>query len=805
MVDLKQLPKNIYKKKEQDYSEILFLFPSFQEEDFSSFILTYHLGTGYILAYLKKKGIHAKQFIHRGPIDLYTLTEKIMKQKPKIVGFTCYDTNYYYVKLISQLLKKKNSKLTIMAGGPTATFSSELIMRDSSAIDICVRGEGEYTVYGLVKRLRANQDISDIEGITYRSRGRIVQTPDRPLIRGERKGEKLDILPSPYINDIFLSSENFGILTSRGCIFKCVYCNFSAMSRWTVRYHSVERVISELKTIHKRFQSKNEQTESTVVLIHDDTFSLNTERAKQICRRIIEEKINLPLWADTRADRMDRELLSLMYQAGFQEINFGLESASPKVLYTIKKVREHLVNEDNLMPEKRFIEKVRENVKLAKRIGLNPTVSVIIGLPGATIKDDKKTIEFVRQLKLDSYNHNYLRIFPGTELFKTYKSYGLELKQPLSVLPYQTEYAHDVHKIPEMENSRQGFTKRNQMERIMEVITGDYGDLQGDSYPDLLFRNCSLDSRVIEWLKRFIAISSVISFINGYFEDGFAKQNIEKMISSGLPAVNFYLMAPINKRRGNPSNLSFKSGGYELFLATEILTNRREGFSILDSLEFTPFANYSHNHSASLDIKKRGSGNIIFTLSTLDDIENLIRLTPNSEKVVLEGDMAKFDCYFLDECRWSNVDCPAARFRRAIIDNDNSIIPCFNGMPIAKVGNRRENTIENLRLLWEDMKRKRGCDDCSLKDSCSKCLFPYPMSSKQYCQMRHEMYPYIVGINKIFKLLKITRKIKSFNSDLRLKPKFDKIVGVFDNDLVVVNIDKKRYLYNHRFDKLYES
>ena len=85
------------------FPEILFLFPGFQDEIFSTFTLGYHLGVGYILAYLKKKGVYAKQFTLKGSVSLHELIGMILSQKSKIIGFTCYDHNYYIIKIRSNL------------------------------------------------------------------------------------------------------------------------------------------------------------------------------------------------------------------------------------------------------------------------------------------------------------------------------------------------------------------------------------------------------------------------------------------------------------------------------------------------------------------------------------------------------------------------------------------------------------------------------------------------------------------------------------------------------------------------------
>ena len=82
----------------------------------------------------------------------------------------------------------------------------------------------------------------------------------------------------------------------------------SAMSRWTIRCHSVHRVLKELSYIAEhRPEDKNKS-----ITIHDDAFTLNKKRAKEICRQIVNRNLSLQFDCETRADTVDRELLNLM-------------------------------------------------------------------------------------------------------------------------------------------------------------------------------------------------------------------------------------------------------------------------------------------------------------------------------------------------------------------------------------------------------------------------------------------------------------------------------------------------------------
>ncbi len=789
-------------------SEISFVFPNFTSADLTTFIIDYHSGASYILAYLKERGIRGLHFIQKEPIDLETLAKKILQQETGIIGFTCFDTNYHFIKLISQRLKKYRPELIVILGGPTATFSSELIMQDNPAIDICVRGEGEVTTYELIKQLKIKGALNDIKGITYRMNGKLVSNPDRPFIMSEEKGEKLDIIPSPYLSGIIPAGELCGITTSRGCVFKCIYCNFSAMSRWTVRFHSVERVIAELKKIYRDLQSTN-KTEETVN-INDDAFSLNPVRAKQICQRIIEEKINLRFWCDTRADKVDRELLNLMYNAGIRTLNFGLESAVPHVLKTIKKVRDISCGDKGLEPEKRFVEKVKRNVEFARKIGIKVSVSIILGLPGATMGDDKKTLEFTRQLKVDSYYHNYLTIFAGTELFNTFKKYGLEIIPSRTIFPNFTKHVYNTYSMPMLDESYQNILRRNLTRKIIKIMTGDYrGERERSNYPDLLFINYPLNKKATEWLEGIVAMCPLILFAGNRTTKGDLNQRILEEIVFSLypyPAGRIYLLESLNKPAFNYADKHFKSGRYALIPAQTKLVNLSRGLTELSFFDFVPFANFRKKGFSAVVSENSGKRRgIIFSLSTLEDINEFAGLFSHSEKIILDIGKVKLECDFLDGCMWSSNECPSVTLSRAIIDESGSIRTCFNGSAIAKVGDKRKDMLKNLKILFEDTKKKRGCLDCCVKKSCSKCLFPHPFTAEEYCRIRKGENPVVKmeAINKAFKLFKLMMKIRIFDRDLRKNQKFKRITArISGSGISIIDIGRRRYFYHDQVKEL---
>jgi len=211
----------------------------------------YHLGVGYLRAYLEGVGVATDQLIDAAPVSLAALARKIVERNVGIIGFTCYDPTYYLIRELSAAIKLLAPDRTIVVGGPSATFSDELILSDAPAVDFCIRGEGEEAAEQLISAVNSGQDISDVSGLSYRHGGEIVRNVEN-VPRSSRKDEELDSLPSPYLTGMIPPSEGWhiGVVSSRGCRYRCTFCNFASMTHHTVRLHSPERLVAELSLIN---------------------------------------------------------------------------------------------------------------------------------------------------------------------------------------------------------------------------------------------------------------------------------------------------------------------------------------------------------------------------------------------------------------------------------------------------------------------------------------------------------------------------------------------------------------------------
>jgi radical SAM superfamily enzyme YgiQ (UPF0313 family) len=768
-----------------DEAAIAFIFPPYATD----YEFRYHLGVGYIQAHLDEKGIYSVQYVPKIAKAPSQVIDDVLKLRPEFIGFTCYDSNYYIVKSLAHLFKMKRPEIPIVIGGPTATFSDSLVLEDCHDCDMCVRGEGEETTLELIRTNVKN--LENIKGISFRSHGSLYRTEDRPLMRSNEKGSELDIFSSPYLKDILPLDGKAGILTSRGCTYSCVYCNFSAMSRHTVRYHSVDRVIAELRKIDEHVSKTGKKQ---MVDIFDDTFSLNRERAKEICRRIIEENMSLEFYIDTRADACDIELLQLMKQARLKSVNFGLESAVPRILRNIKKV---YASGDSLNhePEERFLNAIKQNVELAKKLGFYVTVSVILGLPNETLEDAEETLKFVKELGVDDYTHNYLNIFAGTELFETHKQYGYEISRSDTILPLRTMYPYNAYSLRPLPNANLYAYIRADEKNYLEILanSGANGTENLNVFVDLVPEMSTFCS----WLSNYGTLPFTLFIMNPRMTVNDLGTQIKEFVEHGAPIGKlFFINRESSAARGN----SYALAG--AFISTVHLPP-------ISRFVEAPLSE-QHRISPSKGVRS------IFTVSTKEDVKNLSELvkeSADSGRITIKYPFRV--CGIRDECKWSAEPCPATIVRRIIINSDGAIRTCFDGTPVGNLASDGKKTKTQLETLQTETISRRRCDFCSVKQICSKCLFPSPLTEEEYCSLRRQLpeisgFIELLGIIRTFsdgKLMKNARietvsiNLKTFMQMKSCKSEKTKIRT--NPSTRLVNVNGVPYVLNRKDGKIF--
>ncbi|MCX6760318.1 MAG: radical SAM protein, partial [Candidatus Nealsonbacteria bacterium] len=321
--------------------------------------------------------------------------ENIKKFNPDILGISMFTGAYKSAKITAQIAKEINPNLKTVVGGPHPTLCAEGTLKNEE-FDYAVVGEGEFVFLDLA----SGKPLSDINGLVYKKGGKIIKNPEREFIAD------LDSLPFPARNLFLDKGENinFGnIATGRGCPYACRFCASPKIWKRKVRLRSADNVIKEIEEMISKYNQKS-------ISFVDDTFTLIKNRAMEICRKIIDKKLNIEWRCDTRADHLDDELVDLMKKAGCVCIRLGVESGSDKVLKLMNK----MATKDQL----------RKAANLVKKYGISLTVYLMAGFPGETDEDLKETIDFAKELEADYYSLGIVSPYYGTDIYFELKEKG---------------------------------------------------------------------------------------------------------------------------------------------------------------------------------------------------------------------------------------------------------------------------------------------------------------------------------------------------------------------------------------------
>ena len=329
---------------------------------------------------------------------------------------------------IAKAFKKKYPQIPIVWGGWHPSILPEETVKNHS-VDIVVRGPGDLTFPTLVNSLYRHQNLKNISGLTYKSRGKIVSTSDAPPVDLSR----LPPLPYHLIDmDKCLQNTEYGrrtipYISSYGCPHRCAFCVEEIVNRRRWRSVPAKTVISEWQNLVKKYHADS-------VAVYDSNFFVDEKRVTDICQGLINKHLRIK-WgnANGRAGQLSRYQIStwkLMKKTGCAMILTGAESGSQNALDFISKD----MNVDELVA---FTQRCHQfNIKIL--------YSFLVGLPWS--KDPQENDRFVseeyrstlslidRLLKISQRNRYTYYIFlpyPGASLFK--RAVKLGLKYPHSL------------------------------------------------------------------------------------------------------------------------------------------------------------------------------------------------------------------------------------------------------------------------------------------------------------------------------------------------------------------------------------
>jgi len=366
---------------------------------------SFSLGLAYLHSVISGAGYSIETLSYNNrpaEISEKEIEEKLKTIDPDFFLVQIFTMNRVAAKRAIALARKFKPGIPIIAGGVHASIYYGQVLEFYGA-DYVVIGEGERTILELLGALSGGLPLDGIKGIAFKRDGQVVLAPERELI------EDLDSLPFPR-HELFITPETrmAGILTSRGCPFKCSFCCLHTISKRRFRKRSVNNVVDEVEFILRDFPNV------TSIQMADDTFTLDPARAMDFCREIIRRGIKTRFFCSARIKPASVELFELMERAGFVSIGFGLETGSAKLL---KSIHKSITRED-----------VLQTFEMLKDRKISIATFLMVGFPGETDETVAETIDLIKRLQKIKYFEfagvARLWVYPNTEVYEILRASG---------------------------------------------------------------------------------------------------------------------------------------------------------------------------------------------------------------------------------------------------------------------------------------------------------------------------------------------------------------------------------------------
>jgi len=341
--------------------------------------------------------------------------EKYLEQaEPDVVVLSALATcNTFTILRTLGIAKKVQPMVKTVVGGQHFTALASESLKTYNEIDFVVRGEGEITLYELVKNLDEDRLPVDVKGLSWRNDDKIIHNPPRPLINN------LDDLPLPGYHFVsqHMNKYHFKMMShtgagyalveaSRGCAYQCTFC--SQWKHWGGKWRpkSPGRIADEMEQLYTEYGI-------SFLWLTDDNLGLG-KRTSQLCDELISRGLSddLTWFMQARSDDIIRnqEKLPKMRKAGNYWIMAGLERHDDQALQNYNK---GIKSSDSKL-----------SMDLLKKNDIFSQATLITG----DRKDSHESIQglrdFVNHVDPDIAIFMILTPFPGTELYETARGEG---------------------------------------------------------------------------------------------------------------------------------------------------------------------------------------------------------------------------------------------------------------------------------------------------------------------------------------------------------------------------------------------
>ena len=361
------------------------------------------------------------------------IARAITDSKPDLIGLGGLCTDFRFLHDALHIIRHYAPSVPVLMGGSVITYDQEFI-HSTLKPDYSLAGEADDTVVMLAEALEGRGALEAIPNLCYQKDGRLTFTeknlkfgrdlneqpfPDYSMFDIEGMLEA-SMAARPLYRFYRKDPRIMPIVTARECPFACTFCLHGHGGRAKYRARTTENVMEEIKQLYDRYQFN-------ILILLDELFAVNKQKLDEFCQSLIEHRrrygwdFNWMFQTHANA-RLNLESLILAKEAGCSYFSYGLESASKRVLKSMKK---------GTQPEQ-----YAEAIAMADQAQIGFGGNFIFGDPAETPETISETLTFYRDHCSDIHCFmSGIQPYPGSALYGVSQDMGL---MPDKLVFYQT-------------------------------------------------------------------------------------------------------------------------------------------------------------------------------------------------------------------------------------------------------------------------------------------------------------------------------------------------------------------------------
>jgi hypothetical protein len=368
---------------------------------------------------------------------------------PEVLGFSVRNVDNVnmlrpvsYLPGVRELVAeaRRISAAPVVLGGSGASLMPEAVLRHVGA-DAIIVSDGEGSFLRLLGALASGEDWTEISGVGLMKDRRFHLTPpDYPPFQFEAPevGNWVDMAPYERLGG------SYNVQSKRGCPHRCIYCTYnSSLEGHRLRKRNPSEVVDEIEEAVLKYRPR------TVEFV-DSVFNDPPEHTRAILEQIIRRPWKAEFTAmGVQPLHLDREMLDLMWLAGFRSFMITPESASDTMLSIYRKgfCRDNVIHA----------------AEAVAHTGFSVWWCFLLGGPGETHATLQESLDFCRQyLRLrrgSARNVAQLffgvRLYPGTDLWQSSLREGIIAPDadPIQSLWYVSPQLNVQYALDQMEEA----------------------------------------------------------------------------------------------------------------------------------------------------------------------------------------------------------------------------------------------------------------------------------------------------------------------------------------------------------------